>query len=184
MRIKSVQIRHFRSIEKGGLVNCGGLNVLIGKNNASKSNLLSAVEIFLRHLRRGVLSNFLPPKRSGDEFTDRDTSKPFRIAVEFELPVDLNDRLRERLSKEAPHLDRSIEQIKANGTLVFVIAGFAGGPEAWLFVEQIAVGALGGEQEQLQIGRSGSFPSRRQSAESWRAPSNRSASCPWMRSGC
>src|ERR1700687_4348087 len=117
MRIKSVQVRHFRSIEKGCLVHCGGLNVLIGKNNAGKSNLLSAIEIFLRHLRGGVLSSFMPRRRSGDEFTDRDITKPFRIAVEFELPVDLNERLRERLSKEAPHLDRSIEQIKANSAL-------------------------------------------------------------------
>src|SRR5271168_1099042 len=94
MRIKSFQVRHFRSIERGGLTQCGGLNVLIGKNNAGKSNLLSGIEIFLRHLRRGVLSSFLPSRRPVDEFTDRDTSKPLRIAIEFELPSDLNEGLR------------------------------------------------------------------------------------------
>jgi hypothetical protein len=86
------------------------------------------------------------------QFTDRDTNKPFRIAIEFELPADINEGLRDRLSKEAPHLDRSIEQIKANKTIVIVIAGFSEGLEAWLFVEQIAVGALGGEEQELQIG--------------------------------
>jgi hypothetical protein len=61
MRINSIQVGHFRSIEMGSLVSCGGLNVLIGKNNAGKSNLLSAIEIFLRQLRRGVLRAFYPP---------------------------------------------------------------------------------------------------------------------------
>jgi hypothetical protein len=128
------------------------LNVLIGKNNAGKSNCISALELFQRHLRRGVIAAFLPSRSFPDRFTDRDTREPFRIAVEFELPTELNEELRERLSKEAPHLDRSIEQIKTNNSIVIVIAGFAEGPEAWLFVEQISVGALGGDEQELRIG--------------------------------
>ena len=152
MRINSVQIRHYRSIECGSLIKCGGLNVLIGKNNAGKSNCLSAIESFLGHLRKGVVAEFLPLRTFLLEFTDRDTTKPFRIAVEFELLAELNMELRERLSREAPHLDRSIQQIKTNDTIVFVLAGFSEGAEAWLFVEQIAVGPLRGDHEELQIG--------------------------------
>ena len=123
MRIRSVHVRHFRSVENSQLTNCGGLNVLIGKNNAGKSNLLAAIELCLRHLRRGLTAVLQPPRRAVEQFTDRDTSKPFRIAVEFELPTEVSWNLRERLSKEAPHLDRSIEQIKTNNSVVFVISG-------------------------------------------------------------
>jgi len=56
MKILSVYVRHFRSVESTELLRCGGLNVLIGKNNAGKSNLLSAIEHVLNHLKRGAVS--------------------------------------------------------------------------------------------------------------------------------
>jgi hypothetical protein len=151
MRIKSVQVRHFRSVENSGLTNCGGLNVLIGKNNAGKSNLLTAIEVCLRHLKRGLVSISISLGRATEQFTDRATDKPYRIAVEFDLPEHVNSSLRERLSMEAPHLDRSIEQIKANNSIVFVIAGATAGSDAWLFLEQIVVGSLGGNGEDLKL---------------------------------
>src|SRR5258705_245962 len=140
--IRSVQVRHFRSIENSGLEKCGGLNVLIGKNNAGESNLIAAIEICLRHFKRGIPSAILSFRRATEQITDRHTSKTYRIAVEFELPVHVNTELRERLSREAPHLDRSIEQIRSNSSIVFVICGAAEGSEAWLFLEQIVVGSL------------------------------------------
>ncbi len=151
MRIKNVQVRHFKSIENSGLTNCGGLNVLIGKNNAGKSNLLAAIEACLFHLKRGLIATILTPRRAIEQFTDRETNKQYRIAIEFELPTALNDSLRDRLSKEAPHLDRSIEQIKVINNIVFVIAGSMVGGEAWRFVEQIVVGSLGGTEEELRL---------------------------------
>lgn len=151
MRIRAIQIRHFRSIANAGLINCGGLNVLIGKNNAGKSNLLAAIELLLRHLRRGLLASIQSSRRVIDQFTDRYTSQPYRIAVEFELPASVNTELRERLSKEAPHLDRSIEQIKSNSSIVFVLAGISDGSESWLFIEQIVIGTLDGAEEEVKL---------------------------------
>jgi hypothetical protein len=124
--------------------------VLIGKNNAGKSNLLMAIEFSLRHLRRALIAVISSSRRAAEQFTDRDTKKPYRIAVEFDLPESVNADLRERLSKEAPHLDRSIEQIKANNRIVFVIAGASDGRESWSFLEQIMVGSLAGTGEELK----------------------------------
>src|SRR5208283_319218 len=83
--------------------------------------------------------------------TDRDCSKPLRVAMEFDLPTGVNDELRERLAKEAPHLDRSIEQIKTNNRIAFVGAGVSDGREAYFFIEQIVVGSLDGDDEELRI---------------------------------
>ena len=60
MIIRSVHVRHFRSIEAAALAPCEELNVLIGKNNAGKSNLLGAIGLLLDHLRTGKIA---APKR-------------------------------------------------------------------------------------------------------------------------
>ncbi len=41
MRLEQVHFKGFRSIQDVTLSHCGGFNVLIGKNNAGKSNLTS-----------------------------------------------------------------------------------------------------------------------------------------------
>ncbi|MGW0074302.1 ATP-dependent nuclease [Streptomyces cellulosae] len=46
MRLSSIRACGFRSLQDVSLDDCGELNVLIGKNNSGKSNLLSAVRVF------------------------------------------------------------------------------------------------------------------------------------------
>ena len=109
MPIRSIEVRRFRSIEKAGLTQCGGLNVLVGKNNAGKSNLLSAIELVLLHLQGGRIAGPWPTRRPREEFTDRDDTALLRVGIEFDLASNLSHELGERLTQEAPHLERSIE---------------------------------------------------------------------------
>jgi putative ATP-dependent endonuclease of OLD family len=156
MKVLSVHIRRFRSIENGEMTNCGGLNVLIGKNNSGKSNLLSTVDTAQRHLNRGSLAGPWDTKRPQDEFTNRATTQPVQIGLEYELAPDLNDQLRELLQKESPHLEKSIEQLKGKDKLSIIIAGLpvatdgARNPKAFLFVETIAVGSIVPTGENLE----------------------------------
>jgi hypothetical protein len=90
-------------------------------------------------------------RRATEQFTDKKSGEPYRIAIEVELPASINTGLRERLAREAPHLDRSIEQIKSIGNIVFVIAGVSDGNQAWQFLEQIVVGSLGTNGEELKL---------------------------------
>jgi putative ATP-dependent endonuclease of OLD family len=141
MFIKNIRISHFRSIESGELRNCGGLNVLIGKNNAGKSNLLACIELMMLHLRAGHLAGHWRLKRKGD-FTDRDEKTPVRIGVEFELNSDLNEKLRQQLTQEAPHLERSIDLIKEQDLVSIILTGVSVADHDFLFVEQMVVGHL------------------------------------------
>ncbi len=149
MSVRSVQIRGFRSIASSGLEECGGLNVLIGKNNAGKSNVLSAIELMLLHLKGGRISGNWPTNRPKREFTDSNEATPLRVGVEFDLSADISEGLRIRLTKEAPHLERSIEQLKSHSTVVFIVAGATDGSDAYLFIEQMAVGRLTSKGEDI-----------------------------------
>ncbi len=151
MGIRSVQIRGFRSIAASGLDKCGALNILIGKNNAGKSNVLAAIELVLLHLKQGRVAGGWPvARRPKGEFIDGNEKAPLRVGVEFDLPADINDGLRARLTKEAPHLERSIEQIKMHDTFAFILAAVLdddlGG---FLFIEQMSVGKLTSKGEDI-----------------------------------
>jgi AAA ATPase domain len=151
MRIRSIEVRRFRSIEKTVLTNCGGLNVLIGKNNSGKSNVLSTIDLMHQHLYGATISGPWDTPRPADEFTDRNCETPLQIGIEFELPSRLNLDLRERLQSEAPHLEKSIDQIKSHNRLTFVLAGARNDSAAYLFIQQIAAGSLKADSLDLDI---------------------------------
>ena len=151
MAIRAVHVRHLRSVGVAALAPCSGLNVLIGKNNAGKSNLLTAIGQALGHLRAGKIAVPWDLSRPQAEFNGRDTSRPIRIGIEFDLSTDINVELRSRLTKEAPHLERSIEQIGAHNSVAFILAGAVENSSAYLFLEQMAVGKLTPKGEDLSI---------------------------------
>lgn len=144
MHIRSIHVRHFRSIEKSSLPNCGCFNVLIGRNNAGKSNLLSTVDFIVAHLNAGTIARPLwRAQRPLDLFTDRVASRPFQIAVEIDLPEDINQGLRELLTAEGPHLERSIEQIMGREVLTFVLTGRLRRPsQPFVYLEQVCLGTV------------------------------------------
>ncbi|HGM5285032.1 TPA: ATP-dependent endonuclease [Serratia liquefaciens] len=47
--IKQVEVAYFRSIYKDDLNNCSGTNVIFGRNDAGKSNILRALNLFFRN---------------------------------------------------------------------------------------------------------------------------------------
>ena len=48
MKVEAINISNFRSVSSCELGDCSGFNVLIGKNNSGKSNILSAIDAFFR----------------------------------------------------------------------------------------------------------------------------------------
>lgn len=141
-RIRNLEVRRFRSIERATLSNCGGLNVLIGKNNSGKSNLLATIDLVHRHLWGGSIAGPWSASRPTEEFTDRDTRSPLQIGIEFDLLPDLNQMLRERLKVEVPHLEKSIEQLKTVDRVSMIVAGVLNQGGSFLFLQRIVAGPL------------------------------------------
>jgi putative ATP-dependent endonuclease of OLD family len=142
MKIKTIRVCGFRSLEKATLSDCGRLNVLIGKNNSGKSNLLATIDLVHRHLLAATIAAHWPTPRPADEFTDRRSNQPLQIGVEFELPPELNTALRERLKTDAPLLEKSIEQIAGHNSLSVVISGVRLASKAFLFLQHLGAGTL------------------------------------------
>lgn len=89
--------------------------------------------------------------RPADEFTDRDCETPLQIGIEFDFPSHLNLALRERLQSDAPHLEKSIDQIKSYNRLTFVLAGARNDSRTFLFIQRIATGSLKTDSLDLDI---------------------------------
>ena len=79
MKIRAIEIRRFRSIEQTVLANCGGLNVLIGKNNAGKSSILSTINLMHTHLSKATIASLWDTPRPADQFTDRACETPLQM---------------------------------------------------------------------------------------------------------
>src|SRR5690349_23095115 len=110
MKVVSMHVRGYRSIRKTSLTDCGSLNVLIGKNNAGKSNLLAAFDLLLFHLKRGTVAGRWPAERPIDELNGRQADGVAQIGVEFRLPSSFRQALGEKVAGEAPHLEKSVAQ--------------------------------------------------------------------------
>lgn len=150
MRIRSIHVKHFRSVESASMTGCGGLNVLIGKNNAGKSNLLSTIELMHSHLSRGYIAGPWYVTRPENEFNDRDTSQSIQIGVEFDLDEEINKQLREQLLVEAPHLEQSISQVSQFDSVSFILSGTIRSGRAFLFLQTAIVGKLVFEDNELK----------------------------------
>ncbi|WP_334758049.1 AAA family ATPase [Nostoc sp.] len=53
MKLETINVKRFRSIESTELANCGDFNVLIGKNNTGKSSILLAINAFFECIKNG-----------------------------------------------------------------------------------------------------------------------------------
>src|SRR5713101_6492665 len=145
MALRAAHIKHYRSIQATSVSPCAEFNVLIGKNNAGKSNILSAIELVFLHLQTGRVSGPLRVSRPQECFTDRDDTTSFQIGIEFDLPTETNEGLRKQLVKEAAHLERAVEQIKQHNTVYFVLEGASERNQSYLFVQYIGIGRLRSE---------------------------------------
>lgn len=151
MHIHALCIRRYRSIQSASLRDCGGLNVLIGKNNSGKSNVLSALHLVQQHLSRGTIAGPMASARPIDEFTDRDISKPFQIGVEYSLTAEMNHQVRQMLKSNAPHLEKAIDQLRQHNRISIVVAGMHRSDGGFLFVRCIGAGNLIDKDDSLEI---------------------------------
>lgn len=120
MKLDSVIIKNFRSIETARVAKCDGFNVLIGKNNSGKSNILSAINAFFICLKDGNLASLHPPIGIDTDFFKKNNSEgieniqPIEITQIFLLSQDEISSLKNAIIKETPQMKTAVDGITSS----------------------------------------------------------------------
>jgi len=138
MKLEAVNIQNFRSIQEVALGDCGGFNVIVGKNNAGKSNILLAVNAFFKSLKKGepvVLK--LPIGDSIDHYNNL-LEKPIKITIFFQLSLAERDSLIQDIVSESPQVKNSVNGIDSELRLAVTLE-VMNTPEPFGYVNQIVL---------------------------------------------
>lgn len=95
---------NLRSIEAAKLESCGNFNVLIGKNNSGKSNLLAAILGFFNTFRSGEIIDLRPTFATEDDFHGRETRKPIEITCVLEIEGTVTSTIIDTITSEFPSI--------------------------------------------------------------------------------
>jgi len=153
MMLKRVAMNGFRSVERAVLEDCGTFNVLIGKNNAGKSNALSAIASFFEGIAEGRVVSEEPAIGSEIDFFDKNVEKPIQIVMTFSLTLAERDVLIRDIVSEAPQVRHAIDGISPtlDMTITWMVTSR---PKRFGYVSRIEITAAGsgdasaGESEQ------------------------------------
>lgn len=138
MKIASIDISRFRSIDSIELQSVGGFNVLIGKNNSGKSNILSAVDTFFTCIQDGQISTLQPPFGKSIDFFDKKVEEPIQITVSFVLTLAERDALLQDIVTEAPQMQNATEGISSRIILLATVV-ITSQPAKFAYVSKLAV---------------------------------------------
>src|ERR1700730_7740763 len=110
MKISAVNVTAFRSIDHAEIDECGELNVLIGRNNSGKSNLLSAIQLFFEFLRSASLAATAnPPISEVTDWFDRRENVPVKINMSLDMTTSEISGIRTAIASEAPQMRNALE---------------------------------------------------------------------------
>ena len=138
MRIEALFVDRFRSIDHLEINECGPLNVLIGKNNSGKSNILSAIDAFFRVLREGELLTIRSPVNQIVDFHNQDTSSPVSVTVRFVLDDQLVSELLSNVVREAPQMRNVIDTLSSYSRLSVTVK-FIAPPKSFAYISAISL---------------------------------------------
>jgi AAA15 family ATPase/GTPase len=99
----SVQIRNFKSLKDATLPDCKRINVLIGKPNVGKSNILEAIGLFslpyIKYSKSKKITQFVKLENLAEMFFDGNTDKAISIIIDDKELVTISS-LYERIAIE------------------------------------------------------------------------------------
>ena len=121
MKIECFDIKNYRSIQNVTIGNIGDFNVLIGKNNSGKSNLLASMDVFFSCLRSGDIIVGRPLLGRPLDFFDRDTGRVIELTGTFSLSVAERDDIISSIINEVPEMKNAVEGLDPSYLLSITI---------------------------------------------------------------
>jgi putative ATP-dependent endonuclease of the OLD family len=152
MHLETVAVHRFRSIDAVVLDDCGSFNVVIGKNNSGKSNLLLAISAFFGCLRDGIPISITPPMGGKIDFHNKDHSNPISVALTFRLTLAERDGILQDIVAEAPQVKNAVEGLDPELRLRVTVA-VAQNPGLYAYVQRIELCPRGAAPNRPTPGR-------------------------------
>ena len=102
MKLKHVHVSNFKSISDTFMHDVEDLNVLIGRNNSGKSNILSCVQIYFTAIHQGEVIVNLGRNEGKGLFHNHDDSHHIDISLYLALSLSERDELIGNITSEFP----------------------------------------------------------------------------------
>ena len=152
MRLDALEIHNLRSIEAVTLQSFGSFNVLIGKNNSGKSNVLASIDHFFRFLSRQTLASRNSSLRSEVDHFDRRIDTPITIRATLSPGHPTLEALFSDIGEEFPQVRDALPDAGQHGQLVIEIS-FNSSPKNLAYISKIDFVSSGGSGERplLQV---------------------------------
>jgi AAA15 family ATPase/GTPase len=111
MRLSHIEIEGFRSIETTSLEQCGSLNVLIGRNNTGKSNILTGIKLFFDFFKSATLvATSQPPILDATYWRGDNESSTIIITARLELDRAEVTQIIGAISAETPQMRNALDR--------------------------------------------------------------------------
>ena len=146
MKVEAIQIKHFRSVSCCDLTLCSGFNVLIGKNNSGKSNILSAINAFFLAVSEGGVICLDPSINQNVDFHNKDSETPVEVALTFLLDKREIVELIAGLLEDAPQMTNAVSDLDHDSRL-YVRLCFNMQPSIYAYVNRISLLSRNENQE-------------------------------------
>jgi hypothetical protein len=153
MKLKSININKFKSIDNATLLNCGEFNVLIGKNNTGKSNILLAIQTFFASISADSVVTVKPPVDKAVDFYEKADTDFIKISSTFILSLVERDSLVQDIITDAPQMRNALEGIDPLLQMIVTLAIRPSQPTLG-FISKITIADINGRHERviLEIG--------------------------------
>ena len=114
MKVDAIRISNFRSVSSGELESCGGFNVLIGKNNSGKSNILAAIDAFFVAVRNGEIITLNSPINKEFDFYRKNSDSPAEVSITFSLEEEDISELKDSIIEDSPQLTNAVGDLDSD----------------------------------------------------------------------
>jgi putative ATP-dependent endonuclease of the OLD family len=138
MRLASVSVRNFRSILTTELPECSGFNVLIGKNNSGKSNLLSAIDYMLRFFRETQIATVKSFFDRNLDFHNRNAGAGVTLTGQFVMDLEEISGLVQEIEVESPQVRLAVDQL-LECRMLKIMLEFSREPQLLALVSEIVL---------------------------------------------
>ncbi|NER95570.1 MAG: AAA family ATPase, partial [Symploca sp. SIO1B1] len=138
MKLEAVSIQNFRSIQDVTLEDCGEFNVIVGKNNAGKSNIILAINAFFKSLNEGKFIILNPPIGELIDYHNYSLEAPISITVFFQLFPDEMDGLIQDIRDESPQAKILIDYIEPELRLAVTVE-VINAPDQFAYIQKMVL---------------------------------------------